>query len=656
MKQKIMLFLLLAAAFASPHTALTKEISPRKALDKVDEWLEKKPRHSHRTAADRADTYSLDGTNLFHLVALENGGFVAVSAEDEDAPILGFSGSGDIPELDEKSPLWSLLAGSTSHQRGMKLTNPSRHKPKRKTSRHKRTRNSKTISASSTISRNSDELADETTNPITESSILDSVWVEPLVKSKWSQVNFNGEPLYNRFTPNNYPCGCVATAMAQLMRYHEYPSTDTYIPNQTFLCYLNHLEQETVKEEVDGEIKEVVKNILVEVPTELVMEGDGKYDWSQMPLVPDSTIKDDERDEIGYLCYNAGVSVRMQYADYGSGAYAGFVFDPLTNVFKYANAKSLIAAIDNIDSDADVIQASILANLDARFPCLLGIASYKDGGHAILADGYGFKDETLYLHLNMGWSGAYDYWYAIPDIPASSYHFTEIGEIVYNIFPTLTGEIVSGRITDPFGNPVEGADVTLNIESYSYTTNVTSDAKGIYSAIIPNEFLNEAINITAQKEDYKWASKEIPPTRIEESNAPCEIYFNDLDNIKKGNFRYAGDGEIYIGNSWGNDLVLTPIEVEAASCLSFKAAKESEVSPSSSSGESSLDRDGFSLNIQGTKAAEYKIEYCEDLAKGIWNTYTNILVELTGTKEIFLPFDSEKPSCFFRVKPATSSP
>ncbi len=31
-------------------------------------------------------------------------------------------------------------------------------------------------------------------------------------------------PLYNYYTPGNYRTGCVATAMAQLMRYHQHPT------------------------------------------------------------------------------------------------------------------------------------------------------------------------------------------------------------------------------------------------------------------------------------------------------------------------------------------------------------------------------------------------------------------------------------------------
>ena len=50
-----------------------------------------------------------------------------------------------------------------------------------------------------------------------EESIFESV--PPLIQSKWSQNNG-----YNYYTPNNYPVGCVAVAMGQIMKFHEYPT------------------------------------------------------------------------------------------------------------------------------------------------------------------------------------------------------------------------------------------------------------------------------------------------------------------------------------------------------------------------------------------------------------------------------------------------
>jgi hypothetical protein len=52
---------------------------------------------------------------------------------------------------------------------------------------------------------------------------VDDVRVPPLMLSKWGQSEEGSNPCYNYYTPLNYPSGCVATCMAQYIRYHQYP-------------------------------------------------------------------------------------------------------------------------------------------------------------------------------------------------------------------------------------------------------------------------------------------------------------------------------------------------------------------------------------------------------------------------------------------------
>ena len=54
------------------------------------------------------------------------------------------------------------------------------------------------------------------------------VWIDPIIRSAWNQskiLNYSwAANLYNISTPSNRPAGCVAVAMAQVMRYHTYPA------------------------------------------------------------------------------------------------------------------------------------------------------------------------------------------------------------------------------------------------------------------------------------------------------------------------------------------------------------------------------------------------------------------------------------------------
>ena len=59
--------------------------------------------------------------------------------------------------------------------------------------------------------------------------------------------------------------------------------------------------------------------------------------WDLMPFEPECATLE-QRQAIGALCYDAGVSVKMHYSDGGSGALPERVSGALKNVFSYSNA------------------------------------------------------------------------------------------------------------------------------------------------------------------------------------------------------------------------------------------------------------------------------------------------------------------------------
>jgi len=260
---------------------------------------------------------------------------------------------------------------------------------------------------------------------------VSEIWVAPLSQSTWGQSNVGGyEPginCYNYYTLNHWPCGCVATAMSQLMRYHEHPT------------------------------------------------GLG-YDWDMMPLQPDETITDNECREIGWLCYQAAESVGTTYGPTGSSASLSQVDQALTGQFRYSQ---LIFGYRNSLDIGSGLPGMINPNLDAELPVILGLRNTSGGGHAIVCDGYGYHQSTLYHHLNMGWDGYDNAWYALPLVEAY-YTYTIIDTCLYNIYTSGSGEIISGRITDPGGRPLSGAVVSARQSGADPNYTVT-DEHGIYA-------------------------------------------------------------------------------------------------------------------------------------------------------------------------------
>ncbi len=315
--------------------------------------------------------------------------------------------------------------------------------------------------------------------------------VDPLVATKWSQTTVadspTGKACYNYYTPiyaagsaSNYPCGCVATAMSQLLRYHQYPKIGVGTP--TF----------TIK--VDGRDK-----------LEALRGGDGSggaYDWNNMVTVPGDKTTDAQLQAIGALTHDAGAAIKMEYTGKESSAFTSDVGPALVNTFKYGNA-IVGGAKDGIPTPSLITM--INPNLDASLPVELGITKTgTEGGHDVLADGYGYNLSTLYHHLNMGWSGTWDAWYNLPnvDLPSPD-NYNVVEDCLYNVYTSGTGEVISGRVLAG-SKPLSQATVQAT-RSGGGTYTATTNARGIYAlAQVPSA---STYTIQASKAGYQFTTK-----------------------------------------------------------------------------------------------------------------------------------------------------
>ena len=290
--------------------------------------------------------------------------------------------------------------------------------------------------------------------------------VLPLVQSKWGQVTACGQYCYNYYTPLHYPAGCLATAMAQVMRYYEHPAAAIGVRQFS-------IEVGSGTSPTSAGQKAYTRG------------GDGlggPYRWSAMPLRPESgcgTLTEIQRQAIGALCYDAGIAVGMSYERTGSGAFASDTGEALVNTFGYSNA------ILGYNPGGDVLSGlkeMINPNLDAKAPVILAILNGSDpnSGHAVVCDGYGYHSSTLYHHLNMGWQGTDDVWYNLPNIDASQNKYTVVFGCIYNIATIGAGEIVSGRVLTPDGRPIANAKVFAE-PGGRVPPMVLTDDRGIYA-------------------------------------------------------------------------------------------------------------------------------------------------------------------------------
>ena len=189
--------------------------------------------------------------------------------------------------------------------------------------------------------------------------------------AKWNQ----GNP-FNKYTPNNYVTGCVATAGAIVMKHHGYPAKGTGSHSYTW----------------NGKT--------------LTASFDHDYDWANMPAEYDGT-NDAAFDGVARLMSDLGVAVEMQYNESGSGAYIGNLVTALQKYYGYSKLSHLMA-IENVGAEA--WNGRLREEIDANRPVLYAASDPNTGGgHAFVIDGY--KDESF--SVNWGWGGLCDGFYKI---------------------------------------------------------------------------------------------------------------------------------------------------------------------------------------------------------------------------------------------------
>lgn len=471
MKRRVLISLYIIVVFTSivtilPDAVWAAPMHSQQADKVVRGWLKANARPLGTALGQQIKnikTFSdADGQPIYYVVYLSPSGFVIVPADNLVEPIIAFVTGGTFdPSLD--NPLGALVSQDLPQRittaRGLQAASSGgRVLSEREAAFQKAGVKSQNKWTELQDYAGTGEIKGAFENgglngePAGQSATyVSDVRVAPLLQSKWSQGLECGEYCYNYYTPNNYVCGCVATAMVQLMRFHQYPTAAIGV--HTFDITVDGTPQTADTRGGDG--------------------SGGPYNWDNMVLDPECSNYSDERwRAIGALCYDAGVTVNMQYSSTGSGAWTGDTKDALIDIFGYSNG------VFGYNGDNDIgagLMGMLNPNLDASYPTLLGIhAEGESGGHAIVCDGYGYDGSTLYNHLNMGWAGYADAWYNLPYVIG----YNVVHSCIYNVFVTGSGEIISGRVTEN-DNPISGAVVTAQGPGGSYTD--ITNSQGIYS-------------------------------------------------------------------------------------------------------------------------------------------------------------------------------
>jgi len=476
MKRMLMLML---GVFAVSGSVCANEISGEQAKKAVSFWVNSITNGAALISSrdvESVETATNETRNLFHLVKMKDGGTIITSADSRISPIIAYSRNeslnvtNDNPllkivrhdmenrlsviEKTESQPGMRMLSFATLSSTNDKTTTSSDSEVRKSISESQNAWAAFLNEPSTSLSKQSMTLLSTAPNPGQENGgttiRYDDIKVQPLIETRWNQSDANS---YSKYTPNNYPCGCVATAYAQLLRFHSYPVSRNFESVQR-IC------------SVDG-VSETLSTI------------GGVYEWDKMPYYVNG-ITEEQGASIGKLCYDIGVWQGASFASDGTSMLMSG--DLFTNYFGYANARIAAGTFEG-----EQLMSVISGNLDAGYPVMLSLfdSNGNISGHCAIADGYGVLYTTsgsvTLTHMNMGWGGDNDSWYCLPTV--LSYNI--VSGILYNIFPEGAEDaIVNGRVLDSTGEPILCASVKISYQGKTYDVQV--DSTGSWVKRVPS--------------------------------------------------------------------------------------------------------------------------------------------------------------------------
>jgi hypothetical protein len=396
---------------------------------------------THKVTAKLGD--ALEEKTMFYIFNIDAIGYIIVAGDDTVIPILGYSDHGNFISNNMPSALEKWLEGYKNEI--IYVINND-------------------VKATEDIKK---QWNLEFTNKNSNSKMSTNSVLPLLGTIKWDQFNGSNQqsPLYNNLCPLDPQfnvrtvTGCVATAMAQIMKFWNYPATGSSFHSYPTQKY----------------------------GTLSANFGNTTYQWSLMPdqLTTSSTTA--QKNAVATLMFHCGVSVDMDYGvalpppnDGGSGAAGAIKVQPaLVNYFGFQNA-----TISSRSSFSETNWINLLkSELNAGRPMYYEGAG-GGSGHAFVCDGY---DTNNMFNFNWGWSGGYDGFFLVNALNpqgtgtgGGSGTYNSNQKIVKGIQPpasainynlALYNFVTPSATTIGYGNAFT---VTTNIANYG-TNNFTGD-------------------------------------------------------------------------------------------------------------------------------------------------------------------------------------
>ena len=320
-----------------------------------------------------------NGDVALYLFQLPEVGFVVVSASTTTPPILAYGFDQNFELIPPVRDLFHLYKGEIAYAEKMGW----QARPK---------------AAAAWERYLADEFVPQAPKGTTGGPLLTTTWNQNKYYNTYCPWDAASGPYYDYRVPN----GCVALACAQIMNYHRHPDrgvgSSSYIPHG--------------------------------YPRQTVNFYQHTYHYDAMCNAPQSYAN-----EIAKLAYHFGVAIQMNYTPDGSGAATAQAKEKLYSTFKYDPTIMSYFRGNYLDTAVNQFYTVLKTEIDEKRPIYYsGCTETFSSCHAYVLDGY---DENNLFHLNYGWGGSSNAFYAIDNFVAGSMHFDFGSETVVNIRPSL---------------------------------------------------------------------------------------------------------------------------------------------------------------------------------------------------------------------------
>lgn len=388
------------------------------------------------------------------IVALSPSGHIVMSGSDLADPIVAFS-KNDFIEPDPESPAFSVLEGVDSSMAALEAQGGG--------TRHERWTKLLGGGAAKKGLLRADAL------PSSATEVVEPFLFEHF--NQWQPYNDYApvhEPDESNITSNRSyrgrcPCGCVATAAAQLFHYFKWPARiDGTISHKHVFTDDNNVDND-FQVRFDG-YEPICWNAISNNYAYSYSKGNKTY-YDLRGEVAETV-----RHPIARLILWCDVMANMQFSAKGSSS----LYDTVAG-----NVSDWYTSGHWVEVGANADYSQVFSDLQAGVPLQVGLV-----GHQVVAHGLAVYGSSKYIYLNYGWGGGNDGYYNMNMANSSIGH--KMQEIFVGHYPRAKPQI------DPLP-AVSGTDLTLNWHFPDFHTNKLSEFKVSVSrmATMTSTFLDD---------------------------------------------------------------------------------------------------------------------------------------------------------------------